>query len=150
MRHLGGVVHGIVLPSAHGSHFVAEVALHHEVILGGATFRHNIVRHIRHSEKNGANFIFGSLETLVDLLVIFLQCSHLSFNSLGFVFLALLHESAYLGSHLIELGGLVVALGLSCAALLVEFDDAAYRLLGIEVLFSQLCDYFFGVGIDCL
>ena len=34
--------------------------------------------------------------------------------------------------------------------LLVEFDDAAYRLLGIEVLFSQLCDYFFGVGIDCL
>ena len=34
--------------------------------------------------------------------------------------------------------------------LLVEFDDAAYRLLGIEVLFSQLGDYFFGVAIDCL
>ena len=150
VRHLSLVVNSIVLPFSHRSHLIAKVALHHQVVAGSSALRHQVVWHVWYGEQDIAYFVLGSLQLFVDLSVVLLNLSHLSLSGLSFILFALLHQCTNLCSKFVELGSLTVASSLSSTALLVESNNAADWLTGIEMFFCQLGYHTFGVGINYL
>ena len=134
-------------PSAYSGHLVAQIAFHHQVVVGACAFGHDVVGHVGDGEQNVAYFVLNVLELVVASLVALLDGSYLGLDGFGFIFFALFHQAANLCSELVELCSLAVALGLCGAALYVELQNTCNGSFCVEVLFCQLGNHAFRVGI---
>ena len=94
---------GVHVPVAYsvGRLTLAQVRLHHAVILGGSAFGHFVVGNVGNLAEQGGHLLLSLTHGLVKLVVGLFHGGHLLLDGFGFVALAFLHKCTYLGSHLL-------------------------------------------------
>ena len=88
----------------------AQVRFHYMVVLSTRAFRHFVVRYVGDGAEQRCQVFLGLLHLLFQLLVGLFHFRNFLLDGFCFVFLALFHESAYLGSHFLGLGEVCVQL----------------------------------------
>ena len=114
---------GVGIPVAHGVlslNALLQVGFHHPVVLGALALGHLVVGDVGYLAEFCGQFLLGILHVGLQGLVGGLYLGHLCLHGLSLVLLALLHQSANLGSQFLGISQILVKLCLSGTALLVN------------------------------